>query len=68
MTILKKGTCSASVTTSSRVYVCSGCGYTEMATESSIETKECSKCHGQMTIISGGTSEESLSDKSSDIV
>lgn len=68
MTILKKGTCSASVTTSSRVYVCSGCGYTEMATESSIETKACPKCNGQMMRISGGAPEESPSDKSPDIV
>ncbi len=68
MTILKKGTCSASVTTSSKVYVCSSCGHTEMATGNSSETKECPKCHGQMMIISGGPSEESPSDLSSKIV
>jgi len=57
MTILKKGTCESSVTTSSMVYVCSGCGYTEMASSGDSGAKECPQCHSQMSIMSSNTEE-----------
>ena len=52
MTMLKKGTCSSSVTVSSKIYVCNGCGHTEMAKEQLGGKRRCSKCNSVLSIIS----------------
>lgn len=62
MTMFKKSTCPSSVTVSSKVYVCDGCGHTEMATSASSGTKECPKCHSKMSMIYSSCEEETSSD------
>ena len=62
MTMFKKGTCCHSeVTISSMVYVCDGCGHTEIVKSESLDTKECPKCKSKMSLIRA-TGEESSTD------
>jgi hypothetical protein len=68
MTMIKKGTCRSSVSVSSKVYVCDGCGYTKMAASESGMDKECPKCHSKMSMISSGSEENASSDNAPDIV
>lgn len=51
MTLYKRATCSSQFVTSSSVYVCSSCDYTEMA-RNAAESKACPKCGAQLTIVS----------------
>jgi hypothetical protein len=57
MSILKKGTCSSSVTTSNMVYVCKNCGYTEIAMSKS--SKKCQRCRSDMVLLSSDDEEKS---------
>ena len=58
MSILKRGKCDTSVVSSSTVYVCNDCGYTEMD-DSSGRSKKCSKCNTTMVRVSASTSASS---------
>jgi len=51
MSLFKKGTCDSKVVKSSMVYICSGCGHTEIARSRSSSTKECPSCHAMMNLV-----------------
>jgi len=51
MTLYKRATCTSKLVTSSSVYVCSRCDYTEMAVNASA-SKTCPKCGAKLTIVS----------------
>lgn len=58
MAIIKKGKVSSPLVVSSMVYVCGGCGFTEIVKDGEPEDHLCVKCnHGKMTLISSKTTE-----------
>jgi len=56
MSLTKRGTCDSMVVTSSKVYVCSGCGHTEIASSSSSPSRECPSCHASMHLVTSSDS------------
>lgn len=69
MPLFKKGTSHSSMTVSTMVYVCSGCGHTEIASsKSGRRTKKCPRCHSQMSCMPTSADEETPSDNDSDSV
>lgn len=60
MAIYKRATCSMSIVASSSVYICDGCGYTEMIRgnmKQGSSSKKCPNCGGILNVVSSGPSE-----------
>ena len=57
MSFTKRGTCDSKIVSSSTIYVCSGCGNTEIASSGDSFTKECPLCHATMSLITSENTE-----------
>lgn len=51
MTLYKRAVCSSRVSSSSSVYVCNSCDYTEMVRTASL-SKKCPKCGENLEVVS----------------
>ena len=67
MTLYKRATCSSQLVTSSAVYVCNGCDYTEMAKTASA-SKKCPKCGEMLTVVSANAEPELIVESAIDAV
>ena len=66
MTLYKRATCASKLVSSSSVYVCSNCDYTEMA-GNTLAAKICPKCGAKLTIISANTQPDMTINGSADV-
>jgi rubrerythrin len=57
MTLYKKGTQDSPITTSSSVYSCTSCDYTEIVAGDKKEDKKCPVCDADMQILSASDDE-----------